>query len=590
MSVRFYSFGPYQIDAEEQLLLREGRPLPLTPKLFELLIVLVANSGHILSKDELMKKVWADSFVEEGNLAVVVHELRKTLGGDSNGQSYIETIPRRGYRFADCVTEITDEHAISYIEDPAKAQALAASSGSLRTKSGTIAVLPFKSIGASTDEYLGLGMTDALITRLSNLRKVTVRPTTSVRRYDGTHDPVVAGKELGVEWVLDGSIRKSGKRMRLTVQLVHVGDAVVRWAEKFDEKFTNIFAVEDSISEQVAKALEPRLTGEDRRLLTKRYTESFHAFEAYLRGRYFLEKRSAEDCKRAIEYFELATKIDPGYALAYTELAACYIVMASTSVLSTADSYLKAEHAILIALDIDEELAEAHASMGQLKTRKWEWQAAEKELKRALELNPNYAMGHTWYALYLSVMDRFEEAFREIREAKSLDPLSTIIKSTEGSIFYLSRRYDEAIEQFRKTLEVDKGFAPAQSVLGVTYEAKGEYKEALKQYQQSLNVQGELPELVAFIARLDALDGRPAAALKAIERLKTWPQDRMVHPYSIALIYAALGDTEQTFRWLEKAIETRDEDLIILKVDARFDGIRGDPRFSRLLRQVGFST
>src|SRR4030095_2712653 len=323
MSVRFYSFGPYQIDAEEQLLLREGRPLPLTPKLFELLIVLVANSGHILSKDELMKKVWADSFVEEGNLAVVVHELRKTLGGDSNGQSYIETIPRRGYRFADCVTEITDEHAISYIEDPAKAQALAASSGSLRTKSGTIAVLPFKSIGASTDEYLGLGMTDALITRLSNLRKVTVRPTTSVRRYDGTHDPVVAGKELGVEWVLDGSIRKSGKRMRLTVRLVHVGDAVVRWAEKFDEKFTNIFAVEDSISEQVIRELEPRLTGKERKLLAKRYTENPIAYEAYLKGRYFWDKRTTKECKTGIEYFETAIANDSNFALAYAGLGQC---------------------------------------------------------------------------------------------------------------------------------------------------------------------------------------------------------------------------------------------------------------------------
>ena len=589
MSVRFYRFGPFQVDAEEQLLLRDGRPLPLKPKLFELLVVLVANSGHVLSKDELMKRVWADRFVEESNLAVRVHEIRKALGGDSNGQSYIETIPRRGYRFASCVTEVTDDHAISDVEDLGKVPSFTGS-GTLRTKSGTIAVLPFKSIGASTDEYLGLGMTDALITRLSNLRKVTVRPTSSVRKYDGSHDPVVAGKELSVEWVLDGSIQKSGKRIRLTVQLVHVGDGVVRWAEKFDEKFTNIFAVEDSISEQVAKALEPRLSGEDRRLLTKRYTENFQAYEAYLRGRYLLEKRSADDCKRAIEYFELATKIDPSYALAYTELAACYIVMASTSALSTADSYLKAEHAILIALGLDEQLAEAHASMGQLKTRKWEWQAAENELKRALELNPNYAMGHTWYALYLSVIGRFEEAFREIKEAKSLDPLSAIIKSTEGSIFYLSRRYDEGIEQFRKILKIDKDFAPAQSVLGVTYEAKGEYKEALKQYTQSMNVQGELPELIAFIARVDALDGRVNESLRAIERLKSWPVDRMVHPYSIALIYAALRNSEETFRWLEEAVEARDEDLIILKVDPRLDSIREDPRFSSLLRKVGFST
>src|SRR5215813_5864919 len=346
MSIRFYRFGPFQINVQEQVLLREGRPLPLKPKLFELLLVLVAKSGHVLSKDQLMKQVWADSFVEEGNLAVSVHEIRKTLGGDSNGQPYIETIPRRGYRFAPCVTEITEEDEVS--ERAAVKASLTPGPGtSIGDSRGTIAVLPFKSIGASSNEFLGLGMTDALITRLSNLRQVMVRPTTSVRKYSGSHDPVVAGKELSVEWVLDGSIQKSGKRIRLTVQLVHVGDGVLRWAEKFDEKFTNIFAVEDSISEQVARALEPQLTREDRQLLTKRYTENHEAYEAYLKGRYFFEKRTTEGCKKGIEYFEIATQLDPSYALAYAELAACYIVMASNSAYPPLDSHAKAEEAIL---------------------------------------------------------------------------------------------------------------------------------------------------------------------------------------------------------------------------------------------------
>ena len=298
MSNRLYSFGPFQLDTAEQILLRDGQPLPLKPKVFDLLVVLVENSGHVVCKDELMKQVWADSFVEEGNLAVSICEIRKALGGGANGHTYIATVPRRGYRFVASVTEVSQQRpdlAVAPSSAPAVSDAYGGAS------KGAIAVLPFHSIGASGTEYLGLGMADALITKLSNLRRVTVRPTSSIRKYYGSQDPVMAGKELSVEWVLDGSVRRSGKRIRVTVQLVNVGDGGLVWAESFDEKFTDIFAVEDSISEQVAKALGPKLTGEEKRLLGKRYTENTEAYEAYLKGRYFLDKRTTEGCKKGIE-------------------------------------------------------------------------------------------------------------------------------------------------------------------------------------------------------------------------------------------------------------------------------------------------
>lgn len=591
MNKRLYSFGPFQLDAGEQVLRRDGQTLPMKPKVFDVLAVLVENSGRVVCKDELMKEVWPDSFVEEGNLAVSICEIRKALGNNPNGRRYIETVPRRGYRFVACVTEAAQQMKSQQgdgveVAPPSKG---GASEGFASASKGTIAVLPFKSIVATGFEYLGLGMADALITRLSNLRQVTVRPTSSVRKYDGAQDPVSVGKELSVEWVLDGSVQKSRKRIRVTVQLVNVSDGVLLWAEKFDAKFTDIFAVEDSISEQVSKAVAPKLTGEEKRALAKRYTESLEAYQAYLKGRYFLEKRTTEGCKKGIEYFEQAIAIDPKYALAYTELAGCYIVLGSCSALATQESDLKAETAILSALELDGELAEAHASLGHLRTRQWDWVSAERELKRAIELNPNYAIGHAWYALYLSEIGHFDSAFEEIRRAQMLDPLSRVIKSTEGSLLFLARRYDQAIEQFRETLELDADFASAHSVLGVTYEAKGLYQKALTEYQRALSVQGNLPELVAFVARTYALDGRSKEARETIVELTRWPEKHFVHPYSIALIYAALDDKDEAFRWLESAYADRDEDLVILKVDPRLDSLRADPRFMSLLERVGLA-
>ena len=585
MSKRLYSFGPFQLDTGEQILLRDGRPLPLKPKVFDLLVVLVENSGHVVCKDELMKQVWADSFVEEGNLAVSICEIRKALGGGANGHTYIATVPRRGYRFVASVTEASQQRDGLAV---APSSVIGVSDVYGGFSKGAIAVLPFQSIGASGSEYLGLGMADALITKLSNLRRVTVRPTSSIRKYYGSQDPVMAGRELSVEWVLDGSVRRSGKRIRVTVQLVNVGDGRLVWAERFDEKFTDIFAVEDSISEQVAKALGPKLTGEEKRLLGKRYTENTEAYEAYLKGRYFLDKRTTEGCKKGIEYFEQAIAGDPTYALAYTGLAGCYIVLGSYT-LAKQQSYLNAETAILSALRLDDQLAEAHASLGHLRTRQWDWSGAEKELKRAIELNPNYAIGHTWYAIYLSEIGQFDKAFVEIKRAQALDPVSPIIEATEGSLFYLDRRYDNAIERFRRALELDAGFALAHSFLGFAYEAKGNYQEAMTEYQWAISVLGNLPEFVTCLGRIHALAGRTDEALEAIDELRCLSAQRQMQPALIALIYTALGSKDDAFQWLESAYAERDADLCLLGVDPRLDSLREDPRFASLLQRVGLA-
>ena len=321
---RLYNFGPFQLDIGAQVLRRDGKGVPLKPKLLELLILLVESSGRIVRKDELIKHFWPDTFVEEGNLPVSVCELRKALGEVRGDRKYIETVPRRGYRF---VARVSEAGEASVQVDRGGPIAEVTSNGAGGWAKGTIAVLPFKAIGMMGDQYLRLGMADALITRLSNLRQITIRPTSSVRKYDQEQDPVVAGRDLRVEWVLEGSVQKSGKRIRVTVQLVSVGDGLSLWAETFDEEFTNIFAVEDSISKHVAAAVAPQLSVKERRLLAKRHTENAEAYQEYLKGRYFLEKRTEVGFRKAIGCFERAIQMDPSFALAYSGLADCYIVV-----------------------------------------------------------------------------------------------------------------------------------------------------------------------------------------------------------------------------------------------------------------------
>ena len=585
MNKNLYCFGPFELDTKEQVLRRDGQPLPMKPKVFELLVVLVENSGRLIGKDELMKRVWAGTFVEEGNLAVSIVKLRQVLGETHNERRYIETVPRRGYRF---VARVTQEQSESSGVVVITADMPVTSDAEVKVEKGTIAVLPFKLIGTTGDEYLGLGLADALITRLSNLKQVTVRPTSSIRKYDGAHDPVSAGKELRVEWVLDGSLQKSDGRIRVTVQLLNVGDGVLRWAEKFDEKFTDIFGVEDSISERVASTLAVKLTGDEKKLLAKRYTENTNAYEAYLKGRYFFEKRTTEGCKKGIQYFQQAIEADPNYALAYAGIADCYITLSTIFPLN--DWNPKAERAALSALELDTDLAEAHASLGYVRTRQWAWSAAKTEFTAAIELNPHYATAHAWYALYLAHLGQSNEALEEITRAQALDPVSLIINSQFGALLYMSRRYNEAVEQFRKTLEMDPDFAITHFVLGYAYEALGKYEDALSEYQHSQGGLGNLAEFTACVGRVHAFSGRREQALKAIDQLKCLSESSYVQPSLVALIYAALDDKDQAFQWLERAYLERDEDLGLLKVDPRLDSLRADVRFASLLQRVGLVT
>jgi DNA-binding winged helix-turn-helix (wHTH) protein/Flp pilus assembly protein TadD len=583
-----YEFGPFLLDVTEQLLLRDGRPIPLKPKLFDLLLLLVENSGHVLDKNRLMSTLWPDTFVEESNLTVNIFALRKALGNSRNKHSYIETVPRRGYRFVANVTEAPNEG----VDSVAAERARLSSNADERFEAGagvkSLAVLPFKSIGAEAGhEYLGLGLADALITKLTTLRQIKVRPTSAVREYTRARDITVAGRKLKVDALLDGSIQRARQRIRVTAQLVDTRDGATLWAENFDAKLVDIFSLEDSLSDQVVRALSLKLTGEERKHLVKRHTESAEAYQAYLKGRYFWNKRTAEGFKRGVEYFEHAIGLDPNYALAYTGLADCYQLLSGYFALPSREANPKAKAALLKTLQLDDTLAEAHASLAHLRAREWNWPEAENEFKRAIELNRNYVTAHHWYSTYLRMLGRFGEAWAEIKIAEELDPVSLSINTSVGTLLYLIGQYDQALEQLWATVELDPLYPYGHFNLGLAYEAKGMYDEAIKQYRKTQTLLGEGPEVTAYLGHVYALSGRRGEAQKMLDQLKRLSDQGYELRYYIALIYVALGDKDQAFARLEEAYNERDEMLGLLKVDPMLDSLRADPRFMSLLARVG---
>ncbi|MEW6213193.1 MAG: winged helix-turn-helix domain-containing protein [Acidobacteriota bacterium] len=641
-TVRFYEFGPFRIDAAKRLLLREGEMVPLAPKAFDTLLVLVRHQGQVLEKDELMEMLWPDSDVEEANLPLNISALRKALGESPSERRYIVTIPGRGYRFAADVKETVAEEAELIVERhkqstllirereedsedrPDKDQKLLpAASPSLtkwlwaalaavaivalaagvyllfrgieeprpRVAIKSLAVLPFKPLVEDGDEYLGIGMTDVLITRLSSLRGVTVSPTSAVLKYASPgKETVEIGRELGVESVLEGSIHRSGERIRVTVRLLSVRDGTPMWADKFDEKFTDIFTVEDSISERVAERLAMKLNSAEREVLAKRDTQNTEAHLLYLKGRYQMEKRTPEALKKGIEFFTQATEKDSSYALAYAEIAGSYHSLSITGHMHPGEAFPRVKEMAAKALDIDPLLAEAHTFAGVSKYfHDWDWSGAERDFKRAIEINPNSAYAHFMYGHLLSNLGRHREALAEGSRALELDPLSLILNALRGQMLFYAGQYDDAIAHLQKAIDMEPNFWVAHLVLGKVYERKKMYAEALAEFQRAGEMSGGSPEPKSYLAYTYAVSGRRAQTRQMIDELKEMSIRQYVPPKHIALVYAGLGEKDEMFEWLEKAYEDRDISLTFIKVEPRWDPYRADPRFENLMKRVGFS-
>ena len=628
-----YEFVPFRLDPAERRLLRAGEPVALTPKCFDLLVVLVENSGHLLEKSDLLARVWPDQFVEEGSLSFNISELRKVLGEGQNGARYIETVRKKGFRFVASVEEIDvagagvageGEAALGELREgetaagdlsgamdaPARpwrfkillaiaaVAALAALAYVLRPERSvpraegpprTIAVLPFKPLAAnSRDEPLEMGICNALIVRLARLEQLVVRPTSSVVSYNRMgQDPLAAGRKLGVDALLEGYIQRSKDRIRVTARLLRTADGKSLWTGEFNESFTDIFTVEDSMSRQIAEALHLNLTRDEKRQVSKHSTESIEAYELYLKGQYFQDKRTPQALTKSIEYFQKATVKDRQYAVAFAALADSYALLCIRGEMLPKDSFEKARAAALRALQIDGASAEGHRALANVKFYyDWDWPGAEREFKRAIELSANDPIPDQQYAAYLLAMGRHQEAVSEIKRAQRLAPLSLPVNVQAGRILFFTGQYEAGIEQCMKVIDMDPDFAGAYIFLGRIYTQKGLYREALAAFAHARLAYRNSAEIVSLIGYTYAVSGRTAEARQVLEELRGLSSRRYVSPYHLAIIYAGLGARDETFQWLERAYDDREVRLTILRFAPEFAALRSDPRFTRLLQRM----
>ena len=454
----------------------------------------------------------------------------------------------------------------------------------------SIAVLPFTNVTNDADmEYLSDGISESLINSLSQLPDVKVIARSSAFTYKGKeNDLEEVAKALGVEAILTGRVIQRGENLSISVELVNVSDKTQMWGEQYDRKMSDLLAIQREIAAEIVEKLKLKVSGEDKELTSKHYTENNEAYQLYLKGRFYWNKRTPDALRKSIEYFNQAIEKDPGFALAYAGLADSYVVPANR--LRPRDAMPKAKAAAMRALELDETLAEAHASLGRaLAAYDWDWPRAEKEFKRAIVLNPRYAVAHQWYGGCLAVMGRSSEAIAERKLAVELDPLSLTINFELGSAFYYARDYDRAIEQIQKTLELDQNFPPARGLLPAAYEQKGMYGEAIAEFNKiPASGGGEWSLSKGGLGHVLAISGKKNEAQRVLEELKQLSEQGYVSAPGIALVYAGLGEKDQAFAWLDKGYEERAFQMQWIRIEPRWDSLRADPRFQDLMRRMGF--
>jgi DNA-binding winged helix-turn-helix (wHTH) protein/Tfp pilus assembly protein PilF len=572
-----YEFGPFSLIVEERQLLVDGKQVPLTPKALDILIMLIQNSGRVLEKKEIMDQIWPDTFVEEANLAQNIFTIRKALGENIKGIQYIETIPRRGYRFIASVKK-------SY-------RAVFKPGTSVGYGGKSIAILPLDTLHDGSDgEYLGLGMADALITKLSNIKQIVVRPTRAVRKYAATHvDPVAAGKDLEVDLVLTGSIQQNEGRIRVTVQTVFANDSTTFWSDKFDETFEDMFAAQDAISERIINILSPMLTAQDEEHMRKNYTSDSEAYLNYLKGRFYWGKWTRDGFEKAEAFFQQAVQQDPNYALAHAAIAEVYNTLSFYDYISPKQAFQVGNRAALRAIQLDPMLAEAHAALAINNfAYTWDWETAEQEFLRAIEISSGKPIIYHSYASFLIAMGRFLEASDQMKIAKELDPLSPLINASMAYPFYFSRQYDQAINELLAAIEIDIYFPLSHKILGDTYVEKGMYSDAITEYQKTIDILGRHPSQLAYLGRAYALSGEKKEAAKIINELEKPLNDKYVSPTSAAIAYIGLGEEDRVFELLEESYRERCNNFVFINVHPAFDKLRDDARFISLIDRMGF--
>ena len=567
----YFQFGAFRLDGRERVLLRDGRLVPLPAKVLSTLLLLVRNNGRVVEKDVLMTEVWPDEYVEEGNLAQHIFILRKALGESGESHKYIETVPRRGYRFVAKMIEPEKKDDDKGIV--------------------SLAVLPF--VNASNDpnmEYLSDGITESIMNGLSHLPQLKVTARNTVFRYKGTGiDPQEAGHSLGVRTVMMGVVQQLGDQLVISAELVDVEDGSRIWSESH-KRFSDIFSLQDQLAWEISDRLRVRLSGEQKEKLTKRFTESREAYESYLKGRYHWARRAIEDLKKGIEYFQQAIAEDPNYSLAHAGIADCMVLLGLFGAADPRTIMPQAKAAAMKAIELDESHGEAYASLGQIKLiYDWDWPAAEADFQQAILLGSSYPTAHQWHGESLVSAGLFDQGLVELKKARDLDPLSLIINTNLGLNFYMARLYDLAISQLNRALELEPNFFRAHLHLGMCYERKSMYREAVAELEKARSI-SENSWTLAALGHCHASFGARTEAENFLDQLLELSQRQYVSCATIAVVYAGFEDrADQTMEWLDKAYEERSGLLSYLKVWPIFDHLRQDARFVRLLRRIGFA-
>ena len=624
-AIEGYEFGPYRIDAGERLLRRGGELVSLPPKVADTLLVLVRSAGRMVDKSDLMKAVWPDTFVEEGALTRNISLLRKTLGDAGDEAAYIETIPRRGYRFVAPVHEVVAPPGGTVLVDLRRAEQVQTAPPSSRSARKwialagilllagigvvarfvvgntvtrppatpmasvtTLAVLPFRSVEKdASQDYFADGMTQALITRLANLRNlriISLASEASGQRDTGAWTAVLRNQSMNR--VLTGSVLRSGGRIRIDAQLIDPATRAVHWANSYERNVEDVLALESTVAEAIASEIQVSITAGDRERLRQRRAAKPEALDAYLRGRYFWNRRTEDGLRRGAQYFQQAIAADPTYALAYSGMADSYSLLGSigTDAMPPNTAMPLAKSAAQKAIELDPDLADGHVSLALVElSYDWDLAGAAREFSRALELNPNSATARHWYSHYFMAAGDLDRATEQMREALRLEPLSPSINIGVGWCLYYSRHYDQAIEQFRSVVEIDPSLPLAHQTLGMAYQQEGQFDQAIEEYKRAAAFSSNSPASVAALASAYAAAGKPTEAKQELARLEDMSRTRYVPAFYFASVHYAMGDLAKTFEWGWKAIGERCDYLIYLRVEPRVGRLAGNPEFIRAM-------
>jgi TolB-like protein/DNA-binding winged helix-turn-helix (wHTH) protein/Flp pilus assembly protein TadD len=614
------AFGEAGIRPASRELFVRGTKAKLPWRTFDVLRLLVLARGEVVPKEELLRQVWGAEFVNDSNLTQAIAQIRKVLDPPTEGKSYVETVPRIGYRLSTppvfAAAPQSNNLSVLVNIDPRQngrirsalrrvvvlllpGVVLGAVLGlwtvrqrprEVRITNRSIAVLPLENLSSDPEqEYLVTEVTNALSLNLAKVRALRVAPGISagVGRI-AREAPAEIGRKLGVDYVLQGTVVRNGDHARITSRLIATASGRPIWAESYDRHLQDIPALELEMCRVIAHEIRVQLTPQDRIRLSSVRPVIGEAYEAYLKGRYYQSKRTETGLKKSIAFFEEAVSKDPGYGQAFAGLADSHTYMANHGFLAPHDAAPKAKAMAAKALEIDDKLAEAHTSLAYIKmVYDWDWAGAESEFRRSIELDPSYAKAHSLFACYFALQRRFDEALAEVRLALKLDPLSIYDNHNLGSHLLAARRYSDAVDQYRRTIDMDPASAQTHYGLGRALEQQGLYSEAIEEFKEGISLADGTPSILAGLAHAYAISGRPRDARRVMDRLRALSSRKYVPSYEMAIVYTGLGNQTEAFVWLEKAYRDRDGYLWLwLNLDQRFDSLRRDPRFGALVDRM----